>query len=44
MDLKTEKRNIATRLAAQVERLRERGFKVWPVAAGICEGAMELCF
>lgn len=44
IDLKTELRNIATRLTAHSERLRERGYKVWPVTVGICEKDMTICF
>ncbi len=36
--------NIATRLYAQSERLRERGFKVSPVTVGLCEKDMHICF
>lgn len=44
IDLKSELRNIATRLNAHSERLRRRGFKVWPVTVGICENQMDICF
>ena len=32
----TDLRNIATRLHAQSERMRNRGFKVSPVTVGLC--------
>lgn len=44
IDLKSELRNIATRLYAHGERYRERGYKVWPVTVGICEQQMDICF
>ena len=37
-------RNIATRLHAQSERMRNRGFKVSPVTVGLCEKDMSICF
>lgn len=37
IDLKTDLRNIAARLTAHSERMRQRGFKVWPVTVGLCE-------
>lgn len=33
----TDLRNIAARLTAHTQRLRNRGFKVWPVTVGLCE-------
>lgn len=36
--------NIATRLHAQSERMRARGFKVSPVTVGLCEADMSICF
>lgn len=44
INIQTELKNIATRLQNQVERLRGRGFKLWPVTVGICEKDMSLCF
>lgn len=40
----TELTNIATRLQAQSERMRNRGFKVSPVSVGLCEKDMSICF
>ena len=40
----TELRNIATRLYAQSERMRNRGFRVSPVTVGLCEKDMSICF
>ena len=42
--LEEEINNVATRLTAHTERLKERGFKVWPVTVGICENQMDVCF
>jgi hexosaminidase len=36
MNIKTDIRNIAARLTAHSQRLRDRGFKVWPIASGFC--------
>jgi len=36
VDINTELNNVATRLTAQAARLRQRGFKVWPVTVGVC--------
>lgn len=36
VDINTELNNIATRLTAHTERLRQRGFKVWPVTVELC--------
>ena len=44
VDLISELNNIATRLTAHAGRLRERGFKVWPVTVGLCEQEMSVCF
>lgn len=44
VDINTELNNIATRLTAHCDRLRARGFKVWPVTVGLCEQDMENCF
>lgn len=44
VDIKTEINNIATRLTAHTQRLRDRGFKVWPVTVGLCEQDMDICF
>ena len=44
IDLSKELRNIATRLQTQSERLRWRGFKMWPVTVGVCEKDMSVCF
>jgi hexosaminidase len=44
VDIKSELRNIATRLNAHSQRFRERGYKVWPVTVGLCEKSMEICF
>ncbi len=44
IDIKTDLQNIATRLTAHAERLRSRGFKVWPVTVGVCEKDMAICF
>jgi len=33
IDIKSDLRNVATRLQSQAERLRSRGFKVWPVTS-----------
>jgi len=44
ISVNNELRNIATRLHAQSERLRTRGFKVSPVTVGLCEKDMSICF
>lgn len=44
IDIKSDLRNIATRLTAQADRLRSRGFKVWPLTVELCEQDMSLCF
>ncbi len=44
VDLQTEIHNIATRLTAHTDRLRQRGYKVWPVTVGLCEEDMGNCF
>ena len=44
IDLNTNLRNIATRLNSQADRLRSRGYKIWPVTVGLCEKDMSLCF
>lgn len=44
IDIKTKLNNIATRLIAHSERLRQRGFKVWPVTVGVCETDPSICF
>lgn len=44
VDINSEIHNIATRLTAHSQRLRERGFKVWPVTVGLCEQDMDICF
>jgi hexosaminidase len=44
VSLASELNNIATRLTAHSARLRQRGFKVWPVTVGICEQDMSICF
>ena len=44
IDLNSELRNIATRLEAQVQRYRDRGYKMWPVTVGLCEKDISLCF
>lgn len=36
IDINSELNNIATRLQAQAERLRSRGFKIWPVTVELC--------
>ena len=36
INIETELNNVATRLTAHAARLRQRGFKVWPVTVGIC--------
>lgn len=36
LNIGTSLKNIATRLTAHSERLRSRGFKVWPVTVGVC--------
>lgn len=36
VDIKVELNNVATRLTAHAARLRQLGFKVWPVTVGIC--------
>lgn len=36
LNITTDLKNIATRLTAHTERLRSRGFKVWPVTVGLC--------
>jgi hexosaminidase len=36
--------NIATRLQAQADRLRARGYKIWPVTVELCEKNMGMCF
>ena len=43
VDIGVDLINIATRLQAQVERLRLRGFKIWPVTVGLCEEDMSEC-
>lgn len=44
VNINSELNNIATRLQAQAERFRARGYKVWPVTVEICEKSMGLCF
>lgn len=44
ININTDLNNIATRLNAQAERLRARGYKVWPVTVEICEKDMSVCF
>jgi hypothetical protein len=44
ISLQNDLLNIATRLQAQSERLRNRSFKVWPVTTELCEQDMSLCF
>ena len=36
IDIKVHLRNIATRLVAHSKRMKERGFKMWPVTVGLC--------
>ena len=44
ININTDLNNIATRLNAQAERLKARGYKVWPVTVEICEKDMSVCF
>lgn len=44
VDIKTQLQSIAKRLLAQTQRMKARGFKMWPVTVGICEQEMEICF
>lgn len=44
IDIKTKLNNVATRLISHSERLRQRGFKVWPVTVGVCEADPSICF
>jgi hexosaminidase len=44
VDINSEINNIAKRLTAHSQRLRDRGFKVWPVTVGLCEQDMDICF
>lgn len=44
IDLNTYLYNIAARLQSQVERMKTRGFKMWPVTVELCEKDMTICF
>lgn len=44
VDIKTKLHNVATRLIAHADRLRQRGLKVWPVTVGVCETDSSICF
>ena len=44
IDIDKDLRNIATRLVAHSQRLRARGYKVWPVTVGLWEKDMSICF
>lgn len=44
IDIKVDLLNIARRLQAQAQRLRSRGFKIWPVTVELCENDMTMCF
>lgn len=44
IDLDKELNNIATRLYAQAQRLRSRGYKIWPITVELCEKNMSICF
>jgi hypothetical protein len=44
INIQNELVNIGSRLYAHSERLRTRGFKVWPVTSELCEQDLSLCF
>jgi hypothetical protein len=44
ISIKTSQVNIATRLTTNTIRMRHRGFKVAPVADGLCEKNASYCY